>query len=104
MQSDLIAAYARLTLLNVYESNELVDSLTWNIDGVDVVFERINSSVKDTVSGYQGHMYRNTSNNDIIVVHEGSINPTVNTWTNIGEIAKDWAFANVNTVMGRIRM
>ena len=75
MKSDLIAAYAALTIKNTYEAPISKDDnpLTIKIGGKDFVFDRIDDSEKDTDSGYQGHIYRNPSNGDIIVVHEGSI-------------------------------
>ena len=73
------------------------------IDNQIVTFKRIYSSVKDSDTGYQGHVYRNTSNGDLIVVHEGSIPLASNLFSsNFMEVYKDWFISNEDTLMGRI--
>jgi len=47
MKSDLIAAYAKLTILNAFESEEYKNTLNININNKPVKFERIYSSIKD---------------------------------------------------------
>ena len=73
MKSDLIAIYAELTALNTYEKPQIKDLINRHVNREKVSFVRIESTPIETVSGYQGHIYRNTSTGDIIVVHEGSI-------------------------------
>ena len=101
MKSDLIAAYAELTTKNTFESDTYTNSLCVEIDNKIVTFEHIHSSKKHTDTGYQGHLYRNMSNGNIIIVHEGSI-PIGKIFGNYGEVKKDWNKANMDTLMGRV--
>ena len=101
MKSDLIAAYAKLTTLNTYDNPEITDSLPFVINGENVIFMRVKVPVNKNNVGYQGYLYRNTSNGDIIVVHEGSI-PLGKIFGNYDEVKKDWNKANMDTLMGRV--
>ena len=101
MKSDLIAAYANLTTKNTYESPlpDDIKDLIIVINNEKFIFERIYDSRKDSETGYQGHIYKNISNGDIIVVHEGSI-PLNYVLKKPLEVDKDWYKANMDTLMG----
>lgn len=95
------AFYAYLTILNTYRDvDSKGTSYNETIDGSTKEFELLDFISKD--SGYQGYVYKNLSTGEIIVVHEGSIDPTKDISENWKELVNDWVKADAETVFDKL--
>lgn len=97
MNEQNVKIFAEISIVNEYGKDI---ETSFQIDNTN--FELVGTSKLLSPTGYQGYAYRNIETNEIIVVHEGSVNPLNNFFDNLSEINKDWIGADGATLQNKL--